>query len=61
MAEVLYLLSERPTFHPFSTNALLLYPLKTSENRGFSDVFRVYRSGTLVENELIISEFKRIS
>ena len=27
-------------FNPFSTNVLLLYPLETSENRGFSDVFR---------------------
>ena len=34
----------------FSANAPLLYPLKTSENRRFSDVFRGYRSGTLVEN-----------
>ena len=37
----------------FSTNILLLYPLKTSENLRFSDVFRDYRSGTLVENWLI--------
>ena len=39
-------------FNPFSTNVPLLYPLKTSENLRFSDVFRGYRSGTLVENEL---------
>ena len=38
--------------NPFSTNVPLLYPLKTSENLQFSDVFRGYRSGTLVENEL---------
>ena len=37
---------------PCSTNVLLLYPLKASENRGFSDVFRGYRSRTLVENGL---------
>ena len=37
----------------FSTKVPLLYPLKTSENREFSDdVYRGYRSGTLVENEL---------
>ena len=36
----------------FSTNVPLLYPLKTSENQRFSDVFRGYRSGTLIENEL---------
>ena len=35
----------QPMFH-FCT------PLKTSENRRFSDAFRGYRSGTLVENEL---------
>ena len=39
--------------NPFSTNAPLLYPLRTSENRGVSDVFRRYRSGTLVENGLM--------
>ena len=36
----------------FSTSVPLLYPLKTSENLQFSDVFREYRSGTLVENGL---------
>ena len=35
-------------FNPFSTNVPLLYTLKTSENRMFSDIFRRYRSGTLV-------------
>ena len=38
--------------NPFSTNVLLLYPLNTSENRRFSNVFRGYRSETLVENGL---------
>ena len=38
--------------NPFSTNLPLLYSLKTSKNRRFSDVFRGYRSGTLVENGL---------
>ena len=38
--------------NPFSTKVPLLYPLKTSENRRFLDVFRGYRSGTLVENGL---------
>ena len=38
--------------NPFSTNASLLYPLKTSENLHFADVFRGYRIGTLVENGL---------
>ena len=39
--------------NPFSTNAPLLYSLKTSENFQFSDVFRGYRSGTLIENGLM--------
>ena len=37
----------------FSTNVQLLYHLKTSENLRFCDVFKGYRSGTLVENGLI--------
>ena len=41
-------------FNPFSTNVPLLYPLKTSENRRFCDVFRGYRSATLAENGLIM-------
>ena len=43
--------------NPFSANALLLYPLKTSENLQFSDVFREYRSGTSVENGGFIKMF----
>ena len=39
-------------FNPFSTNVPLLYFLKISENVRFCEVFRVYRSGTLVENGL---------
>ena len=39
--------------NPFSTNVPFLYPLKISENLRFSDVFRGYRSVTLVENGLI--------
>ena len=39
--------------NPFSTNATLLYPLKTSENQKFANIFRWYRSETLVENGLI--------
>ena len=37
---------------PFSSNVPLLYPQKTSKNLWFSDVFRVYRCATLVENGL---------
>ena len=40
-------------FNLFSTNVSLLDSLETSENLRFSDVLRGYRSGTLVENELI--------
>ena len=42
-------------FNPFLTNVPLLYPMKTLENRRFSDVFRGYRSGTFVENGLIFN------
>ena len=38
--------------NPYSTNVPLLYLLKTLENLRFSDVFRGYRSETLVENRL---------
>ena len=48
------ILSSSPIMvNPFSTNVPLLYPLKTSENFRFSDVFRGYRSGTLVEMGLL--------
>ena len=40
-------------FTPFLTNVPLLYPLKTSENLRY--VFMGYRSGTLVDNSLILS------
>ena len=43
--------------NPFSTNIPLLYPLKTLENRRFSDVFRGYRCATLIENELMAWRF----
>ena len=39
----------------FSTNVQLLYPLKTSEKRKLSDIFRGYRSETLFEDGLITS------
>ena len=49
----------------FSTNVPLLYPLKSSENQTFSDVFRGYRSGLiLIENGLrglaVAQEMKRL-
>ena len=40
-------------FNPFSTNVPLLYPLKTLEDLWFSDAFKGYRSGTLVQKGLI--------
>ena len=39
--------------NPFLINIPLLYPLKTSKKQRFSDVFRGYRSGTLVENGVV--------
>ena len=35
--------------NPYSPNATFLYPLKTSENLRFSEVFRGYRNVTLGE------------
>ena len=39
--------------NPFSTNVALLYPLKTSENLWFSDVFRGYGKRSEACNGLI--------
>ena len=36
-------------FNPYSPNVTFLYPLKNSENRRFSDVFRGYKNVTLGE------------
>ena len=33
----------------FLANVLILYPLKTSENQRFSDVYREYKMGTLAQ------------
>ena len=45
--------------NPFSINVPFIYPLETSENLRYSDVFRTYRSGTLVENGLILFSIAR--
>ena len=42
----------------FQVNVVFLYPLKTSENLWFSDVFRGYRKGTLTWNGLIKQDSK---
>ena len=42
------------SIHPFSTNVPLLYPPENIKNLQFSDVFRSYRAGTLVENGLSV-------
>ena len=47
------MLSQRNKNNPFLANALILYPLKTSENRSFSDVFSGYKMGTWVKLKLI--------
>ena len=47
-------------FKPFSTNVPLLYSRKKSEKRKFSDVFRGYRSGTVVENGLSHLKFLQL-
>ena len=43
--------------NPYSPNVTFLYPLKTSENQRFSDVFRGYRNVTLGEYGLIWMHF----
>ena len=48
-------------FDPFSTNAPLLYLLKTSENWRFPDVFKGYKNETLVKNGLINVVFEQVS
>ena len=54
--QLIFRKSRGETRNPFLVNVPLLYTLKTSENLQFSDVFRVYRNGTLVEEveEVII-------
>ena len=42
----------------FHVNVLFLYPLKTSENQRFPDVFRGYRNGTLARKGLIVDVTK---
>ena len=44
------LMTER--FSPFQSSVTFLYPLKTSENQRFSDVFRGYRNVTQDQNGL---------
>ena len=39
--------SREDDFNPFLSNVTFLYPLKTSENHRFSEVFREYRNVTL--------------
>ena len=46
------LLSPFVSINPFLANVPILYPLKTPENLWFSGVFRRYKMGTLVRNEL---------
>ena len=40
--------------NPFQASISFLYPLKTSENHRFSDIFRGHRNGTLTWNGLIL-------
>ena len=45
--EKLNFISESVVINPFKVNTPFLYPLKTSENFCFLDVFKGNRSGTL--------------
>ena len=58
MKELPFQITLRIVFNSFSTNVPLLYPLKISENRRFSDAFRGYRKGTLVKNGLKIRKIR---
>ena len=40
-----FIQTNKNILNPFAPNAPFLYPLKTSENVTFSDVFRGYRKG----------------
>ena len=42
-----------PFVNPFVPNAPFLYPLKTSENRKFSYIFRRWKKGALGTNGLL--------
>ena len=42
-------LKQKVSCNPYSSNVTFLYPLKTSENLLFSDIFRGYRNVTLGE------------
>ena len=47
----------RGLFNPLMSSVTFLYPLKTSENLRFSDVFKGYKNVTLDINGLIRSHF----
>ena len=53
--------SRKISFNPYSPNVTFLYPLKTSENWRFSDVFRGYRNITLGEYGLECSIVRNAS
>ena len=46
-------------FNPFHTTGLFRYPLKTSENQSFSDVFRDYPKRPVAWNKLIATKQKK--
>ena len=54
------LFSKTLYFNLFSTNFPLLYPLKASENLQFSDVFKGYRSGALIENGFPVTLWSKL-
>ena len=56
--QIMYPIQKKNVFfvscnNPFQPNISFLYPLKTSENLWFSDVFRGYRNGILARKGLI--------
>ena len=52
-SSVLYCWFVRVSFNSFLTNVPILYYLKTPQNQMFSGIFKVYKMGTLTENDFM--------
>ena len=58
---LMYANSGQNKLNPFSTNVPFLYSLKTSDILWFSDVFKGYRSGILVEKGLMSKKREKLT
>ena len=52
------MLNSKIFINPFQATDPFLYPLKTSENLWFSDVFKGYRKRSLAKNVLIYEIYR---